>query len=272
MALSRTPGSIQVNGAAMLIKGDSTDGIFANWQRVPGLANFTLPDETGSTNEIQLMDGSVAYAQAAGAGTITGSIGAITAHPAHQFLAATRRAPGKQITVTIIRPAAVVLEDQTANMKSAANSNAITFTGNEVDSIREGMLFAYGASGDSLTGYAAYGDTSAALNDHAFRAVLAVDPDTKTLKVAPNVATAVAANDTNIYSLRAPGIIFENVLCSVAGFGDGDFQAGSAVSANLTLQPTGALDRRVEWRSLAAAELGASSAFNGVFAPLTAVA
>ena len=269
MALSRTPSSIQVNGAALLVKGEST-GLFSNFQRVPGLASFTLPDETGGTNEIQLMDGTVAYAQAAGVGTITGSVGAITAHPTHEWLAAKRRS-GAQITVTIVRPAgSIVANEANSGAKNGAGGSDITFTGSVVDSMREGQLIAVGGTADSFTGYVSYNVTPQAADDHKFRAILQVDPETKTVAVSPSISTALAAASGNKYSLRSPGIVFANIPCTVNGFGDGDFQAGGAMSANISLQPSGALGRAVEWQVLS--ELAASSsAFDGAFEGLTAV-
>ena len=106
MARNRQPTATQVNGAALLVKDPSAavGSLFASYQRIPGLASFTLPDETGATNETQLMDGAIAFAQIAGVGTITGNIGAISGHPTHRFLAAKRR-DGQNVQVTIVRPA-----------------------------------------------------------------------------------------------------------------------------------------------------------------------
>ena len=279
MALNRAPGATQVNGAAMLVKGDD-EGLFASFQRVPGFASFTLPDETGSTNETQLMDGSIAFAQIAGVGTISGSIGSITSHPTHQWLAARRR-DGRQITVTIVRPATEIIKQEVANVANAATGTIITFTGEEVAAIKEGQLIAVGATGDAGSAaddvggaYVAYGATPTAADDHKFRSVISVDPDAKSVKVAPAITTALTAAASNIYSLRNAGILYANILCSVNGFGDGDFQAGSAIAANISLQPDSALTRGVEWRILpdsGALELAATGIFDGVFAGLTAV-
>lgn len=266
MALKRTPSATQANGVAMLVKAGST-GLFSNFQRVPGLANFTLPDETGSTNETQLLDGSVSFAQIAGVGTITGNIGAITAHPTHQWLAARRRA-GDQITVTIIRPASAVLDEVAANVSHPAGASGtdtiLTFTGNEANSILEGQLVAVGASTDDLEAYIGYEETPVAGDDHKFRSVLAVDPDTKKVKVAPRIVTALAGNATNRYSVRNAGLIYENILCTVNGFGDGDFQAGSAASANISFAPVSVLERGVEHRILSEFTTEFDSAFAGL--------
>ena len=257
MALSRSPTSIQVNGAALLVKGGSGDGILSKWQRVPGLANFTLPDETGGTNEIQLMDGTVAYAQAAGVGSITGNIGAITAHPTHQFLAAKRRASAEQIQVTIIRPATALLTDANDNAVGVGDSDASGKSVVTIDTaqraIREGMLAAvHTAAPKGLLGYA---DDEAA--DMAkYHTILSVDDGFEKFTVSPGTSAAVSkASGTGLY-VRVGGILYENILCSVSGFGDGDFQAGGAVNANLAFQPANELARSVEWRTLA--ELGSS--------------
>ncbi len=271
MALNRAPTAIQVNGAALVVKGASTDGALANWQRVPGLANFTLPDETGSTNEIQLMDGSVAFAQIAGVGSITGSVGAITGHPTHTFLAQRRR-DGNEITATIVRPATDTVETAIADSKVASvlasGIQTVTVTG-EADArkakniIREGLLVAIHAQAD--------------LASSDFFPVLKANADivgsgtTATYKFQLVGGVAVtAATGLNIQT-RRPGVVYPNIACTVNGFGDGDFQAGSAMAANVALQPAEALPvLTVEKRTLAEiAAVTTTGAWEVVFADVT---
>ncbi len=257
MALNRAPVGIQVNGAALLVKDpDVSSGLFSKWQRVPGLASFTLPDETGSTNETQLMDGSIAFAQIAGVGTITGSIGAITGHVTHQLLAAKRRSGGN-LNITIVRPAIAVANGQistSAKIGEAADGgkSIVTLTSTIVRSIKEGMLIAVTPTAGSpgSTGYTAYNAAASSANDPKFMEIVQVDDGGK-VSVAPGFSVDIpnSAAVNNKYVVRQAGILYEDIVCSVSGFGDGDFQSGSAVSANVAFQPSSALPAFLpEWR------------------------
>ncbi len=240
MALNRLPTSIQVNGVALLVRGGSADGLFSQWQRIPGLANFTLPDETGSTNETQLQDGAISFAQIAGVGTITGSIGAITGHAAHRFLAGKRRT-GDEITITILRPAGSNVEVPNTDNAVAAEAAAAGKAKWTVDAgaqnsvkaaLKEGTLVAAGATAP------AFGD---------FASVFRVNADGDFFETEPGPAAAVAkASGVDLYT-RRPGIIYANVACSVNGFGDGDFQAGGAIAANVSFAPSEALPAQQVW-------------------------
>ena len=267
MALNRSPVAIQVNGVALLIKGGSSDGALSGWQRVPGLANFTLPDETGSTNEVQLQDGSVAFAQIAGVGTITGSIGAVSGHPTHSFLAARRR-DGRAITATIIRPAGDNAQvPNTANKVGAvgATGGFSKWTVDDADSqtgvkntVREGLLVGIGLDSNTPPG-----PTHA--NVHP---VLRVNADGTFFQTAPGPASdASKAASTSLYT-RRPGIIYENLNVTVAGLGDGDFQAGGAVSSSITLQPSEALPALTVY-SKTITELASDTTYGTAFADIT---
>lgn len=240
MALNRAPTAIQVNGAALLVKGDAS-GLFASYQRVPGLANLTLPDETGSTNEVQLMDGSVAFSQIAGVGTITGSIGAISGHAAHRWLAAKRR-NGEAITVTIIRPATQTVEiantDACIDLAAASGGKAKVTVAHATDAaktaaaktavkgaIKEGVLAAVKASAPSNTD---------------FYSVLRANEDGGFFEVEPGGSAVADANGVKLFT-RRPGIVYEGLSCTVNGLGDGDFQSGGAVSSSISLSPAEAL-------------------------------
>lgn len=257
MARPRTPAAIPVNGAAMLIKDPDagTADIFSDYQRVPGFASFTMPDEVGSSNEVTLMDGSVATAQVAGVGTITGTIGSLTGHATHRYLS-DRKKDGKEIEVAIIRPAAKV-DDGSGAVENAANGTVITIpnalANNLKSKIKEGMLIAIGATGDTPGGgCVVYGDTITNTNDHHFRPIIYFNEAATKIKVEVAITTALTSGTTNKWALRIPGIRYENIRCTVSGFGDGDFQSGGVVSGTITLQPIVAVPTmRPEYRTLA---------------------
>ena len=201
MALNRSPTSVLVNGVALLIKdGDTEAGLFgARFQRVPGLANFTLPDETGSVNETQLQDGPIAAAQIAGVGTITGSIGALTAHPTHKFLAAKRRTGGT-IRAVILRPAQTVVSEAADNgvAVSAAIDDGQT-TAKDILSvvtldaarrdIREGFLAAVHTAAPK--GHLDY-NAAAAASMARFQSILSINDSGLKFSVSPGVSGAIA--------------------------------------------------------------------------------
>ena len=275
MARLRSPTSVQVNGVALLVKDpDITTGLFSEYQRVPGLANFTLPDETGSTNETQIQDGSISFAQIAGVGTITGSIGAITGHATHRFLARKRRSGGN-VTVTIFRPA-VSLEDFVGSVGHGAGEGVLSFTGTAAERVKslvkEGVLVAVGEDSDTLggmmSGVVVYdGPTPTATEDHYYRPVVAVDEDGATVEVEAVITTALTAAANNKASVRRPGIRYEGVSATVNGFGDGDFQAGGAMAANVSFAPSEALPVfSLDHRLLSEVP---DTAFDGAFGDIT---
>lgn len=272
MSRSRAPTAIPVNGAAMLVRdpnsGTGDADIFRHYQRVPGLASFTLPDEVGTTNEVNLMDGNVATAQTAGVGTITGTLGSMVGHVTHRFLA-DRKKDGKEIDVSIIRPG-VKLSSGTIGVSHPANGLLLTFPAafgstTVKQQVKEGTLVAVGATGDTLGGgVVIFGDTVAAADDHKFRPVLAVSENGQLVKVEAAISTALNGGNSNKYEFRTPGVLYENIRCTVNGFGDGDYQSGGVVSGTISLQPILALPtQRPEYRTLA--ELRSDTSWRNTF-------
>ena len=277
MALQRSPTSIQVNGAALLVKDPTADdGLFSTWQRVPGLASFTLPDETGATTETQLMDGSISFAQIAGVGTITGSIGAVTGHPTHRFLADKRRSGGT-VTIAIIRPspgnvfeaidnaasAAAIVSDAGYSVISVVDDNTSGSIAAVKAGVREGTLVALHTGAPA--GYALYGDAAVATMAK-WQSVVRIDADSGKFWVSPGVSSAIAAaSGTNLYA-RRPGVLFDNISCTVNGFGDGDFQAGGAMNANVSFAPGEALPALTPYTKVLS-EMGTD--FNSAFAAIS---
>ena len=95
------------------------------YRRVPGLGSFTLPAETGSVNETTLMDGTVSAAQFKGVGTITGTVGALGAHPAHLFLEE-KSLDGENVQVNIVRLAVAVKEIIVSEASAVATAGSMT--------------------------------------------------------------------------------------------------------------------------------------------------
>ena len=297
MARNRLPTAVQVNGVALLVKDpEASSGLFTKFQRVPGLANFTLPDETGSTNETQLQDGAISFAQVAGVGTITGSIGAITGHPTHQFLAGKRRSGGN-VTITIVRPAIAVEPiggDETAATRAlaagataadkTAATAAVAADGKSIISvksdyrnqakarIREGMIVALTeAAAAAANGFIAYDANPQSGDQDKWRSVLSIDEDGSHLDVAPGFQAVIEDGSNSeaakILSVRRSGVLYSSVSCSVNGFGDGDFQAGGAMAANISFAPAEALPvKTVEHRLLA----DLTAAFDGALGAVMA--
>jgi len=268
MALSRTPTAITANGVSMLVKGAGID----NFIRVPGLANFTMPDETGSTTETQLLDGSVAAAQPAGVGSITGTIGAIGAHPSHQFLEA-RKSDQQQITVAVVKPASDVVRLTTAisgiSVDVSDEDDIIIFPSGRVASMREGQLIAIGsavATGANSAGLVGWNKSPVVAGDQSlYRVIRSVDPDNDRIRVSPGFQADVSGN--NVFVLKNSGLKYEDISCTVSGLGSGDFQSGGNASSSITLQPVSAVTREIEHRTLA--EIVAASAYDSVFNDLT---
>ena len=240
MPLNRLPTATQVNGSALLVKDpDQTAGLFSKYQRVPGLASFTLPDETGSTTATQLMDGSVEFAQIAGVGTITGALGSISGHATHTLLAEKRRSGGS-VTVAIVRPAILIGDaggqldnDIAVAAHGGAGFSVVTVTSGAAiikNLIREGRLVLIKGSAPAST--------------DSWHGVLKVNDDGGKFSMDPGAVSAISkAMGTALY-VRQAGYVLSDVICTVNGFGDGDFQAGSAIAANLSLSPSEALPVR----------------------------
>ena len=270
----RQPNGPLVNGTSLLVKDPNIDaGLFTKFRRVPGLASFTLPDETGTTSEQQTMDGPLQSSETAGVGTIVGAIAATSGHATHRLLGAKRR-DGQQVTVTIIKPAVgktinAVGTTQAGGMEIAipnANRAAVKSL------VREGMLIAIG---DNFTpGIHVYSDSDPeAADDGKFRPVLDVEADGSVIRVEAVYKSAIAAKKLH---LRQDGVLYESINVSVNGFGDGDFQAGGRIAANIAFAPDEVLPlKRVEWRligELAAngrdysGAANAAGPYDGVFA------
>ena len=249
MSRNRQPVGTQVNGAALLVKDPTiAAGLFTKYQRVPGMSSWTLPDETGSTTEEQLMDGPIATSQVAGVGTITGNIGALGGHATHRFLA-TKRRGGGNVTVTIIRPA--LKREITAKGFCAADSTVIQIPAAHraavKASVREGNLIAL--ANDVTDGIVTFTDTPEAGDDHKWRPVLAVKEDGSEIHVEAVIKSAILVGAAESIQLLTAGILYEGITATVNGFGDGDFQAGGSISANLSFSPAEALPvQRPEWR------------------------
>ena len=263
MPLNRLPTATQVNGSALLVKDpDQTAGLFSKYQRVPGLASFTLPDETGSTTATQLMDGSVEFAQIAGVGTITGALGSISGHATHTLLAEKRRSGGS-VTVAIVRPAILigdalgVIDGEIAvAAHGGAGFSVVTVTGSAgmaiaKNLIREGRLVLIKGSAPAST--------------DSWHGVLKVNDDGGKFSIDPGVVSPISkTSGTGLY-VRQAGYVLSDVICTVNGFGDGDFQAGSAIAANLSLSPSEALPVRTRDPRLLA---GMATAFDAALAEI----
>lgn len=271
MALKRTPSAVTVNGVAFLIKdpdAESTD-LFGKYRRVPGLASFTLPDETGSSNEVQLQDGTVATAQAAGVGQITGTVGALTPHPTHRLLSKKAK-EGGNITVAIVRPAVEVLGEKTAAGAgiTATTGGLVTATGTAKDDFKnllsEGMLLAIGQT--LSTSVIDYDGTPASANLGHYRVVVSVNEDGGKVQLGVGFSTAPSASG-NKYRIVRGGQMFKDISCTVSGFGDGDYQSGGVVQSSITLQPVSAMPvPGIEGSTLADFS---STAYDGAFEDLS---
>lgn len=246
MAKKRSPTATQVNGVSFIVKDpDASSGDFFNkYRRVPGLASFTLPDETGSSNEVQLQDGTVATAQAAGVGQITGTIGALTSHATHRFLSKKAK-EGGNVTISIVRPAIEVVAETTSdanNAVTASTAGVLTATGSVKETfknqLKEGMIIAVGSAPGG--GFTAYDATLAANTDKNFRVVSSLNEDGGKVQLEVGFSAAVTGT-TAKFIIRRPGQVWKDISCTVAGFGDGDYQSGGVVQGTITLQPATAL-------------------------------
>ena len=263
MPENKSPLGIVVNGAILQVKDPSLSaGLFSMYRRVPGLGSFTLPAETGSVNETTLMDGTVSAAQFKGVGTITGTVGALGAHPAHLFLEE-KSLDGENVQVNIVRLAVAVKEIIVSEASAVATAGSMTVSimnkENQTDvqsSIRAGSLVAISAVHASPTKQTSntvvdYKEAANAANDLLWQPVWEVESDGSSFKVAPGflAVKTVASNTSLIIQVRNPGRTYKDILCTVSQWDAGDFQNGQNVSGNITLTPSVALPRvQVEGR------------------------
>ena len=264
MPENKSPLGIVVNGAILQVKDPSLSaGLFSEYRRVPGLGSFTLPAETGSVNETTLMDGTVSAAQFKGVGTITGTVGALGAHPAHLFLEE-KSLDGENVQVNIIR-LAVPVNDIILPAGVATVATAGSMEVNIADdasqtlvkaSIRAGSLVAIStpkATPDKQTSNTVvdYKKALVGANDVLWQPVWEVESDGSSFKVAPGFmgVKATASGTSILIQVRNPGRSYNDVLCTVSQWDAGDFQNGQNVSGNITLTPSVALPRvQVEGR------------------------
>ena len=260
MARKRDPIGITVNGAHLFVKDPNAAAaaFWGSFRRVPGLGSFTLPAEAGSVNEIALMDGTVAAAQARGVGTITGTIGALGAHPTHLFMEG-RAGNQSPVQISIIRTAVGAGERELAvgadvTAPVGANGSSLIVIGDGGiqawvnNSVRAGHLIAY--SSDTSAGmvtmptdvFRSYdGSTLAAEGD--WQTVMDVKDGGTEILVSPGfeVAVAVIAGEPGMLWLRNPGRSYQEIVGVVNQWDAGDFQNGSVVSGNMSFTPSAAL-------------------------------
>ena len=266
MPENKSPLGIVVNGAILQVKDPSLSaGLFSEYRRVPGLGSFTLPAETGSVNETTLMDGTVSAAQFKGVGTITGTVGALGAHPTHLFLDE-KSLDGENVQVNIVRLAVPVndivvsgvsnvivigTDVMTVNVTNTENQDAVK------SSIRAGSLVAVSAlasptSDPKIPGakqasnvVVDYKAAVSAANNVLWQPVWEVETDGSSFKVAPGFQADKSTSGTMslLIQVRNPGRTYKDVLCTVSQWDAGDFQNGQNVSGNITLTPSVALPR-----------------------------
>ena len=258
MPENKSPLGIVVNGAILQVRDPSLSaGLFFTYRRVPGLGSFTLPAETGSVNETTLMDGTVSAAQFKGVGTITGTVGALGAHPAHMFLEE-KSLDGENVQVNIVRLAVAVKEITVAGVTDVIDISDDTMkvnlpTANHADvqsSIRAGSLVAISAVAAAPVKQASnmvvdYKETVKAASDLLWQPVWEVESDGSSFKVAPGFFAdkSSTAQNSILIQVRNPGRTYRDILCTVSQWDAGDFQNGQNVSGNITLTPSVALPR-----------------------------
>ena len=243
----RKPSGILVNGVGVYVKDPNaaTGDVFEDYQRIPGAGSITLPDEAAPQNDIVTIDGSVGAAGFSGVGSATIPLPVLGQHPAHRFLAATRRS-GAAIQVRIVKLAVnvVVLIDGVHPTVAALVTGLVTVTEGESrqtvkNQAREGMYAAVHATPAGATALNYDKTPLLAADANKFRAILNIDDDGDTITLAPGFMDAPAAN-TDI-TIVQPGLRWDNVQVQVAQMGDGDFQSASVVGGNLVLRPTAEL-------------------------------
>ena len=106
---------------------------------------------------------------------------------------------------------------------------------------------------------------SAPASTDSWHGVLKVNDDGGKFSIDPGAVSPISkASGTALY-VRQAGYVLQDVICTVNGFGDGDFQAGSAISANLSLSPSEALPVRTRDPRLLA---GMATAFDTALAEI----
>ena len=283
MTIKQDPNAIQANGSLVFVRDPSVStGIFSKWRRMGGLGNFTLPAETGSVTETALLDGSISFANVAGAGNVSGVVGALNAGPVHDFMEYKKR-NGEDIQLALIRPAegvakllriaaATVLVDVSVSRNRinipAAHQQTVK------DSVLEGHIVAYRLADDSGTepgdtilvapfrageGFASTteGQTAklAALGPHdtKWHGIVEVAENGGWIDVAPEFGAAadiaVTGGKTGELIVRNPGRSYIPILGSVNQWDLGDVQAGAATVGNMQIALRGiAPEVRVERR------------------------
>ena len=258
MTINKQPNAIQVNGALVFVRDPEAgaNDLFANWRRLGGLGNFTLPSEAGSTTETALIDGSISFANVTGVGNISGAIPALNAGAVHEFMER-KSIAGGQIQISLVRPAVKIAEYKAiaaATVLAAADSGRIAVPDNhksEVKSaVRAGQIVAIwldestaSEEPGNATAVADALSAAAAANDALWQTVLEIytDPDTDALSidVAPGFSAAqtVGAGETARLVVRNPGRTYHNVLGSVNQWDRGDNQAGGGISGNMQIVP-----------------------------------
>lgn len=252
MPVNRRPTGVQVNNAFLFVRDANATGELSKYKRVPGLGSFTLPAETGSSNEIVTMDGNIAYAQIAGVGTVTGAIPAFGAHPTHQMMQ-DKKGDGTQLTMSIIRLGSAITEigDIASSTMLVAASALRTIdvpAGNRAEvlqSIRAGMIVAVqlddsGTDPGDANPVVPYNKaTPVSADDDDWRIIDDIEDDGSKIYVTPafSAAQTVGGGDTASLFFRNPGIAYEDKVGTITQMDAGDFQAGSSVASNFTFQP-----------------------------------
>lgn len=258
MTVKRDPNAVQVNGALIFVRDPNaaSASLYSKWRRVDGLASVTLPAEAGSATETALMDGSVSFANPAGAGNISGAIGALNPGPIHQYLENKARL-GDQMQFSIIRPASNV--ETLFNLGStafeivgdtAAERNRIKIpTSHQPEvkrSVRSGMIVTVDA--DSAEGAATiptsvanFLNTSVVASNALWQGVMEVGEDGEWVDVAPGFHGSSSISSTaNMGEIvfRNPGRSYINVTGTMNQWDRGDYQTGGAITSNFQIVPS----------------------------------
>ena len=241
MALLRTPIGITVNGLSLWVKdaAASAGDLFNDYQRVPGLASVTLPDESAPQNDVALLDGSIGAAGFAAVGTIAAPIGALTQHPVHRFLRKIKISGGNLLMAVRRAAVEVVTVADAATVASAGDTAVVIASGKQSEvgnAVREGH---YISINDSTAG-ATVSDFDGAATQAAdiFRAVLSIEDDGSVINVAPGVPVVSSVTDIHVI---LPGLEWKDVPVQVAQMGDGDGQNAANFGGNLVLRPNSVL-------------------------------
>lgn len=258
VATIRRPRGIPVNGAYVLVRDPSaaSTGLFAKYRRLSGLANFTLPNETGGTNETPLQDGVVSTASIKGVGTITGTIGAIGGDPVFEFMEE-KSDSGEEMTMAIITLAKDITDFAIADARVAnANDRAITGIGadNAKKLVRVGDLVFIGGAKPAAAKVLGREEKTTGNNptepatNAGWRRVMTVF-ENGTLIVTPGFAAAITADPGRLY-VRRPGRVYKDLLGVLNQYGKGDYQQGQVITAPVTFAPSDALPSAQQIASL----------------------